>query len=59
MTSNIKCEKCGQTSDGWIIAEEVCIGQDEVSVKCKCNSLGCGNIKQIFLNIEEIAEDFN
>ena len=56
--SNIICPKC-KKSDGWVIDEKVCIGQDCVSVKCECNTLGCGEKKDIFLDISEGVEDFN
>ena len=55
--SQVKCPKCGETS--WVIDEKVCIGQDCISVKCECNTLGCGEIKQIFLDISGGIEDFN
>lgn len=55
--SNIICPKCKKTE--WMIDEKVCIGQDCVSVKCECNTLGCGERKNIFLDISEGVEDFN
>lgn len=51
------CSKCGSTE--WVINEKVCIGQDCVSVECQCNSLDCGEIKQIFVDISKGIEDFN
>ena len=52
-----KCSKCGKNE--WVVDEKVCIGQDCVSVKCECNTLGCGEKKDIFLDISEGVEDFN
>lgn len=57
--SEIPCEKCGGT-DGWLIDEKICGNQDEISsVECECNTIGCGNRKKMFMNLEIIAEDFN
>jgi hypothetical protein len=53
----IKCPKCG--GDGWVVKEEFCIGQDDLSVECECNTTGCGVRKNIFIDISEGVEDFN
>ena len=53
----IKCPKCGGVE--WVIDEKVCIGQEETSVKCECNTLGCLEQKDIFIDISEGVEDFN
>ena len=55
---SVECPKCNR-GNGWIIKEEVCIWQDDVSVECECNTIGCGVRKNIFLNINEGVEDFN
>lgn len=54
---SIICPKCGGKE--WVIKEKVCIGQDEVSVECECNTIACGEIKNIFIDISKGVEDFN
>ncbi len=54
---NIECGKCGGFE--WVVDEKVCLGQDCVSVKCECNTLGCGEKKNIFIDISNGVEDFN
>ena len=49
----MKCEKCG-FDDGWILKEEVCIGQDDLEVEVECNHTGCGNRKNVFIDILEV-----
>jgi len=54
---NIICPKC--KGNEWVIKEEICINQDCLSVECECNTIGCGERKDIFIDIEARAEDFN
>jgi len=55
--TEIICPKC--KGKEWVIKEEICIDQDCVSVECECNTCGCGERKDIFIDIEARAEDFN
>ncbi len=43
----------------WVVKEEFCIGQDEISVECECNTIGCRVMKNIFIDVSEGVEDFN
>lgn len=55
--SEIKCPKCG--GNEWVIKEEICLGQDEISAECECNTRGCRERKNIFIDISSGIEDFN
>ena len=42
--------------DGWVLKEEVCIGQDNIPVEVQCNHLGCGFRKFVEIDISEGRE---
>lgn len=44
--------KC-QHGDGWVLKEEVCIGQDNIEVEVECNTVGCGFRKFVKIDISE------
>jgi len=45
--------------NGWVIKEEVCIGQEDIEVECECNNIGCGERRKFFITISEGVESFN
>ena len=56
--SEVKCSKCKKSE--WIIVDKtVGSAKTQLSVKCLCANLDCDETKQIFINVEIVAEDFN
>ena len=55
----IKCQKGHE--DGWITNEELVIDGNEVfggqTIECRCNHLGCNEIKYIRFDITNVEEE--
>jgi len=45
-------EEC-EHNNGWVLKDEVCIGQDDIEVEVECNNLECGFRKNVKVDISE------